>query len=509
MHSYSAWSVTKEATCVNAGTQSRQCSKCGYLDVQSIIAYGHTEVIDNSIQATCMSTGLTEGVHCSTCNATISKQEIIPALGHSEIIDEGIAATCTETGLTQGSHCSVCGSVVVEQQDIPAKGHLYITKVIEEASCIKEGKKENTCSICGETTTEIYTLQVYSADEIYEQVKNSVGEIVTYDDYGKEVSLGTGFVYSTDGKIVTNYHVIDGASSAKVKIEGKEYDVQYVLAYDAAIDLAVLQISAVDLQELRVCKEDVQTGKTVYAFGSSQGMTATFSQGIVTYAKREIGSVVYVQHDAAISNGNSGGPLLNQYCEIIGINTMTIQDSQNLNFAIASVELDNLIYGTPLTLPEFCEKECNLFKKMKDYIVNEGELDEEGYYWKVVGETYSENYSEQYIRYAEYYPEDNEIQLSLVLNKQNMFTLYFTDVTGIYTWSYMDVEDNYMIGLLNATTFDETTLELGYIDTNVGAEWVSDAQSLSAAMAKFLVRCIDYDFYNVGITATGLMFINY
>ena len=114
--------------------------------------------------------------------------------------------------------------------------------------------------------------------------------------------------------------------------------------------MAILKINATDLDYANVCKKTVQTGEAVYAIGSSRGLTNTYSQGIITQANRVVDGVVHIQHDASITNGNSGGPLLNVYGEVIGINTWGITDSQNLNFAVFTSELDNLVYGNEMTL---------------------------------------------------------------------------------------------------------------------------------------------------------------
>ena len=197
----------------------------------------------------------------------------------------------------------------------------------------------------------------YTASDIYNQAVKYVGEIVIYDKSGNELALGTGFVYSSDGKIITNYHVIEGAYSARIDINGKIYTVTSVLAYDAHIDLAVLQINATGLDTATISNGSTQVGEVVYAIGSSQGLTNTLSQGIVTYANRVVDNVAHVQHDASITHGNSGGPLINEYGEIIGINTWGVSDSQNLNFAVSINELDNLVYGTPITLSELFEEQ--------------------------------------------------------------------------------------------------------------------------------------------------------
>ena len=110
VHDYSNWSVTKAADCDEQGVQARTCSKCGFIDEQSISALGHTAVADLAQAATCTQTGLTEGKHCSVCNTVLVERVTIPALGHAEVIDAAKPATCTQTGLTEGKHCSVCNT---------------------------------------------------------------------------------------------------------------------------------------------------------------------------------------------------------------------------------------------------------------------------------------------------------------------------------------------------------------------------------------------------------------
>ena len=220
-----------------------------------------------------------------------------------------------------------------------------------------------------EDTSPTVSPHKYTATEIYNQSIKYVGEITTYDKNGKEYALGTGFVISSDGNIVTNYHVIEGAYSADITVNNIKYTISSILAYDANIDLAVLKINANGLTAATICKQPVSVGSTVYAIGSSRGMTNTFSQGIITYADRIFDGVSHIQHDASITHGNSGGPLINDYGEVIGINTWGISDSQNLNFAVSADELDNLVYGSPTTLFNLFQEQSTPYGTLLSWLI--------------------------------------------------------------------------------------------------------------------------------------------
>ena len=148
-HTYNKWTIIKAATCTAEGTQTRTCSVCGKVETQTIAALGHTEVTDSAVAATCTKTGLTEGKHCSVCNAVITAQEVVPAKGHTEVINKAVAATCTETGLTEGKHCSVCNTVIKAQEVVPANGHTEVVDKAVEATCTETGLTEGKhCSVC-------------------------------------------------------------------------------------------------------------------------------------------------------------------------------------------------------------------------------------------------------------------------------------------------------------------------------------------------------------------------
>jgi serine protease Do len=152
-------------------------------------------------------------------------------------------------------------------------------------------------------------------------------------------SLGSGFVLDTDGYIVTNNHVVEGADQIKVKLaNGKEFDAK-VVGRDPKTDLALIKINgSSDLQPLKMGNsDDLKVGSWVVAIGSPFGLEQTVTAGIVSAKGRIIGSGPYdnfIQTDASINPGNSGGPLINMKGEVIGINTAITASGQGIGFAI-------------------------------------------------------------------------------------------------------------------------------------------------------------------------------
>ena len=125
-HTHVYTDVVTAPTCTEAGYTTHTCT-CGYsFNDTEVAALGHDMVVDAAVDATCTSTGLTEGSHCSRCDHKVAQEEV-PALGHTEEVVPGKAPTCTETGLTDGKKCSVCGETLLAQEEIAAIGHAYST----------------------------------------------------------------------------------------------------------------------------------------------------------------------------------------------------------------------------------------------------------------------------------------------------------------------------------------------------------------------------------------------
>jgi len=144
-------------------------------------------------------------------------------------------------------------------------------------------------------------------------------------------SLGSGFIIHPDGYVVSNNHVVDGATEIRVRLsDGREFAAQ-VLGRDAKTDLALLKIEATGLPTIPVGdSEALQVGEPVMAIGNPFGLEQTVTTGIVSGTGRVIGGGPYddyIQTDTSINPGNSGGPLINARGQAVGINTLIFSQS--------------------------------------------------------------------------------------------------------------------------------------------------------------------------------------
>ncbi len=156
----------------------------------------------------------------------------------------------------------------------------------------------------------------------------------------KRRSLGSGFIISRDGFIVTNYHVVKNATEVRVVLkDGTEYKAK-IYGTDPKTDIALLKIDPKgrDLPTVKLGDSDkLKVGEWVLAIGNPFGLSYTVTAGIVSAKGRVIGEGPYddfIQTDASINPGNSGGPLVNMDGEVVGINTAIIKNAQGIGFAI-------------------------------------------------------------------------------------------------------------------------------------------------------------------------------
>jgi S1-C subfamily serine protease len=206
------------------------------------------------------------------------------------------------------------------------------------------------------------TSESLSVSEIYEQTYKGVVEITAVSSQSSPLGgeqqargQGSGFVYDTEGHVVTNQHVVDGAETVSVRFwDGSTHD-GTVVGSDPSTDLAVIEVDAPAsiLQPLELGDStQLSVGEGVAALGSPFGLEGTLTSGIVSALNREMTSPNgftisnSIQTDAAINHGNSGGPLVNAAGQVIGVNTQIKSESggsDGIGFAIPSSTVASIV----------------------------------------------------------------------------------------------------------------------------------------------------------------------
>ena len=204
--------------------------------------------------------------------------------------------------------------------------------------------------------TEMTDAEVYAAN-VNSTVSINVTGATGYNIFGQPVqsaSSGSGFILTTDGYIVTNYHVVEDAQAIQVTLyDGTEYDAQYV-GGDEDYDIAVIKVDATDLQPVTLGDSDgLHVGDRVLAIGNPLGeLTFSMSGGMVSSVNRAINvdgtPFNMIQTDASINPGNSGGPLLNSYGEVVGIvsakySSYSNESVEGFGFAIPINDVSSMI----------------------------------------------------------------------------------------------------------------------------------------------------------------------
>jgi len=187
-----------------------------------------------------------------------------------------------------------------------------------------------------------------TAQEIYRTVNPAVVTVVSYLSEGG-AGIGTGVIISEDGFVITNYHVVEGGEECDVILSSGYTYVAQLVGYDKENDIAVLKVDQTGLPVAVFGSSDLLTvGDKVYAIGNPLGMElrGTLTDGIISAINRDVDvdgvTMTLIQTNAALNSGNSGGPLINEYGQVVGINTIKMVSNyaddtiEGLGFAIPS-----------------------------------------------------------------------------------------------------------------------------------------------------------------------------
>ena len=181
---------------------------------------------------------------------------------------------------------------------------------------------------------QISSIKAKTSSDFSGMIEDSIKAVVSIKT---NAAQGTGFIIANDGYVVTNAHVLEGARYANAITAEQEIKPMDLIGYSPTLDLALLKISG-SYEELQFAdSDDVRVGEKVIAIGNPFGLSFSVSEGIISATGRTVSGYNgrYIQTDAALNSGNSGGPLINTDGKVIGINNFKIE-GDNIGFALES-----------------------------------------------------------------------------------------------------------------------------------------------------------------------------
>jgi S1-C subfamily serine protease len=218
------------------------------------------------------------------------------------------------------------------------------------------------------TENNISKRESMSAADLFR--KNSRSVIIVQTQKG----MGSGFFINSKGYIVTNKHVLTDLNKAEIKtVSGSIYKINEIIAEDASGDLviAATDAPAFESQPVNLSPQLPEVGEKIIVIGNPLGLEQTLTDGIVSSIRTNQLGVNYIQVTAPVSSGNSGGPLLNMYGEVIGVATFQYRQGQNLNFCVAAERIAALQGNAAQNYPT---KAISLQKELYCYANENGEL---------------------------------------------------------------------------------------------------------------------------------------
>jgi S1-C subfamily serine protease len=195
----------------------------------------------------------------------------------------------------------------------------------------------------GSIDIEINQLKASVSSDFSGIIEDAIKSVVTIRT---DISQGSGFFIADNGYIVTNAHVMEGATRAAIITYDGESHTVYKLGENTEMDLVLLRINETEYEPLTLANsDDVKQGEQVIAIGNPYGLSFSVTQGIVSNVHQTGENKIdaYIQIDAALNSGNSGGPLISKNGQVIGINNFKISEAEGLGFALESNYIKDVI----------------------------------------------------------------------------------------------------------------------------------------------------------------------
>ena len=190
----------------------------------------------------------------------------------------------------------------------------------------------------------LISFSAYAINFTPEETYNSV--VVVYTDTG----VGSGFSIK-ENIIITNAHVVGYNKKVTVNLYDGTSIKGTVIKTDAEKDLALIEVDKT-ITPLSIISDNLSIGQEVYAIGAPKDMPYTMTKGIISALDRKLGQNTYIQIDASVNSGNSGGPLVNESGGVIGIITLKASDAEGIGFAINTKDINNFIEGVEVSKPQ-------------------------------------------------------------------------------------------------------------------------------------------------------------
>ena len=216
------------------------------------------------------------------------------------------------------------------QADTQSKLNELTESIIETQTTVEESQEE------------LILLKASAGEDFSGIIEEAIKSVVTIRT---DIGQGTGFIIHKEGYVVTNAHVLAGGSIVQAITSEQELIDALFIGYDIDFDIVLLKIPGNYEPLLLDDSDDVQIGEKVIAIGNPLGLQFSVSQGIVSAIHREgiNGVEAYIQTDAPLNPGNSGGPLINKQGKVIGINNFKIGNSESLGFALESNYIKDVV----------------------------------------------------------------------------------------------------------------------------------------------------------------------
>jgi len=214
---------------------------------------------------------------------------------------------------------------------------------------------------------------------IMENNAKAIATVFVYDSKNNQIASGSGVFISPDGKLVTNFHVLEDAARVEAKLySGAFYRLKNIIGINRDYDLAILEFDAKEVPHVNVdYKRVAKAGETVYTIGSPMGLEKSLSEGIISNPERMSGGMDLIQFTAAISSGSSGGGLFNLKGYLLGITTsslignITNEFSENINFAVPVKYIQKAMAGEEINFtensPDYCYSQGIIYENKQDY----------------------------------------------------------------------------------------------------------------------------------------------